>query len=43
MKSASKFFSPIKIGKLEIKNRLFMDPMGLFGLVTHEGVLTQRA
>lgn len=36
-------FRPIRIGNLEIKNRIAMAPMGLFGLVTQEGGFTSRA
>ena len=36
-------FQPMKIGKLEVKNRLSMAPMGAFGLVDNEGCYNQRA
>lgn len=36
-------FKPIKIGNLEIKNRISMAPMGAFGLVDSEGCYNQRA
>ncbi|WP_123053867.1 FAD-dependent oxidoreductase [Clostridium sp. JN-1] len=36
-------FQPIKIGKLEIKNKISMAPMGAFGLVDNEGCYNQRA
>ncbi|MDN3955343.1 FAD-dependent oxidoreductase [Sporolactobacillus laevolacticus] len=36
-------FQPIKIGKLEVKNRISMAPMGAFGLVDNEGCYSQRA
>lgn len=36
-------FEPIKIGKLEIKNKIAMAPMGAFGLVDNECCFNQRA
>ncbi len=39
----SKLFEPIKIGKVEIKNRIAMVPMANLGHVTPDGVLTKRA
>ena len=39
----SKLFEPIKIGKLEIKNRIAMAPMANLGHVTPNGSLTKRA
>jgi 2-enoate reductase len=36
-------FQPMKIGKLEVKNRISMAPMGAFGLVDNEGCYSQRA
>lgn len=36
-------FQPIKIGKVEVKNRISMAPMGAFGLVDNEGCYSQRA
>ncbi|MHC6178665.1 oxidoreductase [Clostridium sp. JNZ X4-2] len=36
-------FQPIKIGKIEIKNKISMAPMGAFGLVDNEGCYNQRA
>lgn len=36
-------FKPIQIGKLEVKNRISMAPMGAFGLVDNEGCYSQRA
>lgn len=39
----SKIFEPIKIGEVEIKNRIAMAPMGIVGLVTLEGGFSQRA
>ena len=39
----SKIFEPIKIGKVEIKNRIAMAPMGVGGLTTPEGAFSQRA
>ncbi|HBM80475.1 MAG TPA: 2-enoate reductase [Clostridiaceae bacterium] len=38
-----KLFQPIKIGKVEIKNRIAMAPMANLGLVTKEGSWTKRA
>jgi len=39
----SRIFEPIKIGELEIKNRIAMAPMAIFGLVNLDGTLTKRA
>lgn len=39
----SKLFEPIKIGKVEIKNRIAMAPMNVFGLITLGGAHSQRA
>ncbi len=39
----SKIFEPIKIGDVEIKNRIAMAPMGIFGMVTLQGAFSQRA
>ena len=36
-------FSPIKIGSVEIKNRVVMAPMGILGLVNADGSLGPRA
>ncbi|NLU09058.1 FAD-dependent oxidoreductase [uncultured Clostridium sp.] len=36
-------FQPIKIGKMEVKNKISMAPMGAFGLVDNEGCYNQRA
>lgn len=36
-------FEPIRIGKVQIKNRIAMAPMGIIGLVERNGSLTQRA
>ena len=38
----SKLFEPIKIGKVEIKNRIAMAPMCVMGLVTEDGCFSQR-
>jgi len=35
-------FTPIKLGNLEVKNRLAMAPMGAFGLVDEYGCFSQR-
>lgn len=42
MKS-SKLFESIKIGTIDIKNRIAMEPMGLMGLADREGGFNQRA
>ncbi|OAA91833.1 FAD-dependent oxidoreductase [Clostridium ljungdahlii] len=42
MKNKS-LFQPIKIGKMEVKNKISMAPMGAFGLVDNEGCYNQRA
>lgn len=39
----SKLFEPIKVGKVEIKNRIAMAPMGLPTLTTLAGAFSQRA
>lgn len=39
----SKLFESIKIGNVEIKNRIAMEPMGLMGLADREGGFNQRA
>ena len=36
-------FTPIKIGSVEIKNRVVMAPMGILGLVNADGSLGPRA
>jgi 2-enoate reductase len=36
-------FKEINIGKIKIKNRIAMAPMGMIGLINGEGVLSQRA
>jgi len=36
-------FKPIKIGKVEIKNKIAMAPMGALSLVTHDGCYSERA
>ncbi|WP_123054581.1 FAD-dependent oxidoreductase [Clostridium sp. JN-1] len=38
-----KLFEPIKIGNVEIKNRIAMAPMANLGLITSEGSLSKRA
>lgn len=38
-----KLLEPIKIGKVEIKNRVAMAPMGIVGLLNPDGSLGQRA
>ncbi|MHB8106546.1 MAG: oxidoreductase [Candidatus Cryosericum sp.] len=39
----TKLFEPIKIGKVEIKNKISMAPMGIGGLATNDGGFNQRA
>jgi 2-enoate reductase len=39
----SRLFEPIKIGNVEIKNKIAMAPMGTFGLVNDDGSYNQRA
>lgn len=34
-----KLFSPVKIGRLEIENRIAMAPMGTLGMVNLDGSL----
>jgi len=38
-----KLFEPIEIGKVTIKNRIAMAPIGNLGLATHDGCFSQRA
>lgn len=38
-----KLFEPIKIGGVEIKNRIAMSPMGIIGLATEKGGFSKRA
>jgi 2-enoate reductase len=40
--SFEKLFEPMKIGSVQLKNRVSMAPMGLSGLVTSEGGFTPR-
>jgi 2-enoate reductase len=37
-----KLFEPVQIGKVQIRNRIAMAPMGVTGLVGPDGILTQR-
>lgn len=39
----SKLFAPITIGKVKVKNRIAMAPMGAFGLISDDGSYNQRA
>ncbi len=39
----STIFKPIRIGKVDIKNRIVMAPMGAIGLASTAGGFTQRA
>ena len=41
--SRNALFEPMKIGKLEIKNKIAMAPMGVFGLVDNDSCFNQRA
>ncbi len=38
-----KLFEPVSIGKVRLKNRVAMAPMGIMGLTNSDGSLTQRA
>lgn len=38
-----KIFEPIKIGRVQIKNRIAMAPMGALGLITEDGCFSERA
>ena len=40
---SSSIFQPIRIGRVEIKNRIAMAPMANLGLITIDGCLTPRA
>ena len=42
-KKFAKLFEPIKIAKVEIKNRVAMAPMGILGLLNPDGSPGQRA
>ena len=39
----NKLFETIKIGNVEIKNKIAMAPMGAFGLISDDGAFNQRA
>ena len=39
----SKLFEPIRIGKIDIKNRIAMAAMGAIGLTSSAGGFSQRA
>ena len=41
--SRNKLFEPIKIGRVEVKNKIAMAPMGVFGLCNDDGTYNQRA
>ncbi|MFC1961472.1 FAD-dependent oxidoreductase [Chloroflexota bacterium] len=43
MPRLKKLFEPGRIGRLELKNRLIMAPMGMGGLIQPDGTLSQRA
>jgi NADH:flavin oxidoreductases, Old Yellow Enzyme family len=38
----SRILEPIKIGKMEVKNRVAMAPMGILGLTNPDGSLSKR-
>lgn len=38
-----KMFEPVRIGRVEVKNRIAMAPMGALGLITPDGCFTERA
>ena len=42
-KAFLKLFQPVQIGRVMIKNRIAMAPIGIFGLINPDGSLTQRA
>lgn len=42
MQKYSNLFEPVRIGKLQIKNRFVFAPMGPAGLTTEDGAFTQR-
>ena len=42
MSEITKLFEPGRIGRLTIKNRVAMAPMGLFGLVESDGRISER-
>ncbi|MBC7323951.1 MAG: 2-enoate reductase, partial [Moorella sp. (in: Bacteria)] len=42
MPAYARLFEPIKIGKVEIKNKIAMAPMGVLGLVTPDGCFSRR-
>ena len=39
----NRLFEPIRIGRVEIKNKISMAPMGVFGLCNDDGTYNQRA
>lgn len=43
MKDYSELFTPIKIGKCEIRNRYFMAAMGAVGMADEHGAYTEKA
>jgi len=43
MASFEKLFEPIKIGSVDVKNRIAMAPMGILGLSTERGGFSKRA
>jgi len=43
MSGYKKLFEPIKIGKVEVKNKIAMAPMGILGLATDKGGFSKRA
>ena len=43
MNTAAQLFQPIHIGGVEVRNRIGMAPMAVFGLVSADGCFTRRA
>ncbi len=43
MEGFEKLFEPIKIGSVEVKNKIAMAPMAILGLVTEKGGFSKRA
>ena len=42
-KGRERLFEPMRIGSVEIPNRIAMAPMGIIGLVTEDGCYSERA
>lgn len=43
MAAYTRLFEPVKIGKVEVKNKIAMAPIGVLGLVTGDGCFSRRA